>query len=186
MRAFLAVPVGPPAHALIAAELVRLRDRVAGVRWVDPATVHVTLHFFAELPENRMRTVVDAVGAVATAEPPFALALGDLGSFPAGSRARVLWRGLAEASADLERLAARVRAAVAACDFEINPRPFRAHVTLGRPGSGFDDQAWQHEARQSPAAAAFSADRVILYESRGGRHHVRETRLLAADQAVVR
>jgi 2'-5' RNA ligase len=178
MRAFLAGPVGPPAHAAVAEELARLRRRVAGVRWVDPATVHITLHFFAELPEDRVSAVVEAVAAAA-AVAPFPVRLGGLGSFPSASRARVLWRGLAEASAPLERLAALVQAAVAGCGFAVDPRPFRAHVTLGRPDPGFDAGAWHDEVAAGEDAAGFRADSVILYESRGGRHLVRETIPLA-------
>jgi 2'-5' RNA ligase len=184
MRAFLAVPVGPPAHALVAGQLSWLRDRVAGVRWVATATVHITLHFFAELPDDRVGAVVASVGDVAATRAPFALALGDLGSFPPGARARVLWRGLAEASDPLEELAAAVQAAVAACRFDIDPRPFRAHVTLGRTGPGFDVATWREEVARPREAAPFTADRVVLYESIGGRHLPREAMPLAGSPVV--
>jgi 2'-5' RNA ligase len=179
MRAFLAVPVGPPAHAALAAELAGLRRRIAGVRWVDPATIHITLHFFAELPQDRISVVVEGVGAAAAAVAPFPLRLGELGSFPSASHARVLGRGLVDASAPLEGLAALVQVAVSTCGFAVDPRPFRAHVTLGRPDPGFDARAWQNEVAASWAPAAFRAGSVILYESRGGRHLVRETIPLA-------
>ena len=94
MRAFLAVPVGPPAHDALAARIESLRVRVAGVRWVDTATTHVTLHFFSELPAEQVGSVVAAVRPIAARQAPFTLQPVRFGSFPGGPRARVLWVGL--------------------------------------------------------------------------------------------
>ncbi len=143
------------------------------MRWVDAETTHFTLHFFAELPAERVPAVVAAVGAVVAGQKPFTLSLGGLGSFPAGARARVLWVGLAEACPVLAELAHQVQSAVAGCGFEIDPRPFRAHVTLGRPQPRFDLGAWREAVAEPAGLPAFTASRVVLYESRNG-HHVRE------------
>jgi 2'-5' RNA ligase len=173
LRAFLAVPVGPPAHGLLAAHVERLRPRVVGVRWVDTATTHITLHFFAALPLDRMDGLIEAARAAAARAQPFTLRLGGLGSFPGGARARVLWIGLAEESAPLAGLAAVIGAAVARCGFEVDPRGFRPHVTLGRPTPHFDLGGWRSERAVHVELPAFTADQIVLYESRDG-HHVRE------------
>jgi 2'-5' RNA ligase len=170
LRAFLAVPVGPPAQGPLAAHVERLRQGVAGVRWVDTATTHVTLHFFAELPRDRIDGVLEAVGAAAAREQPFTLRLGGRGSFPGGARARVLWIGLVEESATLAGLASAVRAAVARCGFEVDPRAFRPHVTLGRPTPHFDLGGWRSELAVPVELPAFTADQVVLYESHNGYH----------------
>jgi 2'-5' RNA ligase len=166
------VPVEPPAHAPLAATIDALRTRVGGVRWVDTRTTHFTLHFFEELPPERIGPVIDAVDAVVANHPPFTLRLGGMGSFPGGTRARVLWVGLAEPSSTLGELAARVQAAVAGCGFAIDPRPYRPHVTLGRPGPRFDPDAWREAVADPAGFPAFTAGQVILYESLNG-HHVR-------------
>jgi 2'-5' RNA ligase len=146
---------------------------VGGVRWVDTGTTHITLHFFAELPLDRMDGLIQAVGAAAAREQPFTLRLGGLGSFPGGARAKVLWIGLSEESATLADLAIAVRAAVARCGFEVDPRAFRAHVTLGRPTPRFDLDAWRSQLAVPVGLPAFTVDQVALYESRNG-YHVRE------------
>ena len=143
---------------------------MGGVRWVDTGTTHITLHFFAELPLDRMDGLIQAVGAAAAREQPFTLRLGGLGSFPGGARAKVLWIGLSEESAALAGLAAAVRAAVAQCGFEVDPRAFRAHVTLGRPTSRFDLDAWRSQLAVPVGLSAFTVDQVALYESRNGYH----------------
>jgi 2'-5' RNA ligase len=140
---------------------------------VDTATTHITLHFFAALPLDRMDGLIEAAGAAAARAQPFALRLGGLGSFPGGARARVLWIGLVEESAPLAGLAAVVSAAVARCGFEVDPRGFRPHVTLGRPTPHFDLGGWRSERAVHVELPAFTADQIVLYESRDG-HHVRE------------
>jgi 2'-5' RNA ligase len=173
LRAFLAVPVGPPAHDPLAARIEALRQRVAGVRWVDTATTHVTLHFFAELPAEQVGAVVAAVRPIAARQAPFTVQPDRFGSFPGGPRARVLWVGLDDQADALAGLAARVQAAVGGCGFDVDPRPFQPHVTLGRPGPRFDPQAWRREVAEPLDLPPFTASEVILYESRNG-HHVRE------------
>jgi 2'-5' RNA ligase len=85
----------------------------------------------------------------------------------------VLWIGLVEESAALARVAAAVGAAVARCGFEVDPRAFRPHVTLGRPASHFDLSGWRSERAAPVELPAFVADQIVLYESRNG-YHVRE------------
>ena len=155
---------------MLAAQVERLRPRVAGVRWVETATTHITLHFFAELPVDRMGGVLDAVGAAMAREQPFTLRLDGLGSFPGGARARGLWIGLGEESAALAGLSAAVRAAVARCGFDVDPRPFRPHATIGRPKPRFDLLAWRSEAAAPVGLPAFTADQIVLYESKNGYH----------------
>jgi 2'-5' RNA ligase len=173
VRAFLAVPVGPPALDPLATRIEALRLRIAGVRWVDTATPHVTLHFFAELPAEQVGAVLAAVRPVAARQAPFTLQPDRFGSFPGGARARVLWVGLDDRADALAGLAARVQAEVAGCGFEVDPRPFQPHVTLGRPGPRFDLQAWRRELAEPVDLPPFTASELILYESRDG-HHVRE------------
>ncbi len=182
MRAFLAVPVRPPTHQPVLELMARLAARVAGVRWVDPATVHVTLHFFADLATDQQHLLVDGVRGATAGQPGFPLQLAALGSFGAGTRTRVLWLGIAESVA-LLGLAERVRSAVAGCGFELDEGPFRPHITLGRPGRRFDVAAWRAEVSLAPNFPVFTADRVVLYEFRDG-HHVREVFPLEAASAA--
>jgi 2'-5' RNA ligase len=174
MRAFAAVPVQPPAHDGVVSLLRRLSSAVPGVRWVDGATVHITLHFFADLDEKRVPDVVDVLRRATTTMRPFGIAPEGLGSFPPRGRPRVLWLGLADTPEELRTLAETVMVGLADQGFSVDSRPFRPHITLGRPKRSFDDDAWR-AARANPAAIApFAATEVVLFESRHG-HHRRAT-----------
>lgn len=174
MRAFLAVPVTPPAHEAVGTLLARLRAAIPGVSWVDPATVHLTLHFFEELDEARLGEVLAAMAPVAATARPFDLRPAGLGSFPPHGRLRVLWLGLDDPVRPLVDLAAATSAALAPLGFDVARRPYRPHVTLGRPRRVGRDglQAWEAEVAARPALPPFTARDIVLYESRGG-HHVR-------------
>jgi 2'-5' RNA ligase len=85
----------------------------------------------------------------------------------------VVWLGVQVDTGALAQLAADVQGAVGECGFDLEERAFRPHITLGRPGPRFDAAAWLAVLEAGVPPARFTADRVVLYESRGG-HHVRE------------
>jgi 2'-5' RNA ligase len=110
---------------------------------VAEANLHVTLKFLGQIEETRVGAITEALVAVATRTPAFALDVRGLGAFPTPSRPRVLWAGL-EPAAPLTALAGAVDAALAALGFVRESRAFAAHVTLGRV----------RESRRNPALAA--------------------------------
>lgn len=172
MRCFLAVPLQPP--ALVAAQrlLQRLRTEVDAVRWARPETLHITLHFFGSIADDRAATALDVVRPVLRASPPFDVGIDTLGSFPARGVPRVLWLGSSQESAELHRLAGSVRARLREASFAVDERPFRAHVTLGRPREPWPRaarSAWDGARSRGVAAAGFVADHAVLYESVTGR-----------------
>jgi 2'-5' RNA ligase len=167
VRAFLGVAVDEPALAAAAALLAQLRRDVADVRWVRDEGLHLTLHFFGALAADRVDAARAAMAQAAAATAPFPVRLAGLGSFPGGRRERVLWIGTSEGAAEMAALAERCRAGLADAGFAVEDPPFRAHSTLGRP-RGTALTAPAREAWEQAAAAslpAFTADRLILYES---------------------
>ena len=173
VRSFLAVAVRPPAQQPVADLIDALRGRVAGVRWVDTATTHITLHFFADLPADRLGPVADAVRSAVEPVPAFPLRLGGLGSFPSAPRARVLWLGLAEEAPPLGSLAAAVQGAVAGCGFELDERPFPPSHHPGPAGASVRPGGLAWGARRGPPFPRVPRRARHPLESHGG-HHVRE------------
>lgn len=137
MRLFAAVPL-PAALRDEAGRWVAAlaADPTTGrrVRWSRPEGLHLTLHFFGEVPDaERGRVSAALAAAVAAAPGAFDLSFEGLGAFPSPARARVVWVGAAgEGVARLVRLQAAVAAEVARAGFPVESRPFHAHLTLGR------------------------------------------------------
>ena len=187
VRCFLAVPLREPALSGAQHALSTLREQVPEVRWVRPETLHLTVHFFGSIPDESVRGAVDAVSPEAYATQPGSVTLDRLGSFPKRGWPRVLWLGCGREPVLLADLAERCRAALRAAGFETEDRRFSAHCTLGRPHVPWSNEgraAWERARSADVEPATFSADRLVLYESRPGRggsvYEVRETLLFAA------
>lgn len=96
-----------------------------------PEGIHLTLRFLGDTSPSRVDLLRPALAAAAAACPPVEARAAGLGTFPERGSPRVLWLGLEVQAAVLDLQRACERAARAA-GFEREPRPFRAHLTLGR------------------------------------------------------
>jgi RNA 2',3'-cyclic 3'-phosphodiesterase len=101
------------------------------VAWTPVEKLHVTVKFLGEQPDDAPARLVAALGEVAARHQPLPLTVGGAGAFPNFRRARVLWVGIAP-DARLELLHHDVEERCAAHGFELEGRPFRPHVTIGR------------------------------------------------------
>jgi 2'-5' RNA ligase len=125
-RLFLALWPGRAVREALASVALQHLPRGAGRRVTAP-NLHLTLVFLGALAETERECLEAACGELRMA--PFTLTLERLGCF---ARPRVLWSAPASPSPGLGALAAALREAAAGCGVEIEPRPFSAHVTLGR------------------------------------------------------
>jgi 2'-5' RNA ligase len=132
IRVFWALELGAPARRRAAAIAAALREQLDGgaVRWVREESLHVTLRFLGGIEPEQVESLVGAVGAVVRGAP-FAARLADLELLPSRRRPRVVAVGVTPA-ARLAALAEQVERGTVAAGFPPDPRPFRAHVTLGR------------------------------------------------------
>lgn len=143
VRAFLALAFDEPMRARLAEALERLRREVAGVRWLSPEAIHLTLRFLGPSTPEALDRLSPGVERAARACPPCAAGIEGAGFFPPHGPPRVIWAGLALPPSVIELQAECERAAVAA-GFESEDRPFRPHLTLGR---------WRERVRRPPAPA---------------------------------
>lgn len=186
MRLFVAVnlPTDVREGLWKAAEPLRTCD--FPVRWVPPESQHVTVKFLGEVADGRLDEIARAVDASTAGAKPFTLPMVDFGAFPSPQRPRVVWAGC-EGVPPLELLQDRVEREMAGLGFEIEGRPFRPHVTLGRarPKARAGDFRGFADLLES---LAFQAEPLVasldLMESRlsrqGARYEVRHAAELSA------
>ena len=170
MRLFVAIDL-PEA---VAAEARGLCRGIPRVRWSNPHQLHLTLRFFAEVPEGEVHDLRTRLETVAM--PPFELGLRGVGVFPPKRRpARVLWAGVAPPEP-----AAALKAAIDGAlgpDPEVAGRGFSPHLTLARlredPGAALD--AYLKE-RAGFTGSRWTVDAFQLYRSTlgsdGARHEI--------------
>jgi 2'-5' RNA ligase len=169
LRCFVAIDLAPAVREAVAraqAELRRLAPR-ADVRWVDPASLHLTLKFLGEVPPARVDAIAAALAVVAGEHAPLVLRAAGLGAFRSARRARVLWAGITAGITELVRLAAGVDDALAGLGFARESRPFTGHVTLARVRSPRETAplAGALEAASERELGAWRAAEVVLYRS---------------------
>src|SRR4051794_40136867 len=131
-RLFLAVPLPADVQSLAAAEIDTLQAEGWPVRWVQPESAHLTLHFLGETEPERAELVRLGMPAVVAAHAPFDLRTASFGVFPNFRRPRVLWLGLHGPVHRLETLQKDIRGALRGLGFTVGDEPYHPHITLGR------------------------------------------------------
>ncbi len=157
--------VDPPddARADLAAALEPVRGLPGAPRWTPPERWHLTLLFLGAVPDRQVADLVAALGPHVLAALPGRLRLAGAGRFGSPRRPQVAWIGLDGDVTTLTHLARRLAAEARRLRLEVEDRPFRPHLTVGRWRPG------------RPADGAV-IDRLAGY--RGPEWPVREVRLL--------
>lgn len=118
-------------RSALAGLMADLRDRFAGVRWVRPESVHLTLRFLGESSPEQIERLRKNLGPLAASCPRAESAVRGLGLFPERGSPRILWLGV-ELPEPIVALQSGCEAAAVAAGFPRESRPFSPHLTLGR------------------------------------------------------
>jgi RNA 2',3'-cyclic 3'-phosphodiesterase len=154
LRLFIAVPATDAVREAAAAAIERLRGH-GDVRWTSVANLHLTVKFLGDTPGGRVPQLRDVLAKKANKFYPFMVELGGAGAFPSPRKPQIVWLAVGEKKGEtglLAQLAGEVDRAVHPLGFDLERRPFRAHVTIGRVRSarGLSDLA---RLLQQPAGA---------------------------------
>ena len=114
----------------------------AGVRWVQPHRIHLTVKFLGDVSESALYDILASIE-----QAPynfqggnFNLSLSRLGIFPNPNRPRVLWAGVQGDLDSLNKLHHTVDSAVSSVGFSLDRGPYKPHLTLGRPRNNIPQQ----------------------------------------------
>jgi 2'-5' RNA ligase len=177
MRLFVALDVDDNIRGRIATFLDGVRGFVPDARWVRPESLHVTLKFIGEKPEEEVEKIKHALEAIAASS--FEMSFRGYGFFPGARAPRVFWVGL-EGDAKLTSLAATVDETLAGLDIAKEEHAFSPHLTLARGGAGSGsprrqksdspNRSFQHlqeklAALPAPEFGTMTAHEFFLYRS---------------------
>jgi RNA 2',3'-cyclic 3'-phosphodiesterase len=93
-RTFLAVALSDAAREALRGEISSLANALPSVRWVNVASLHLTLAFLGDLDDERLTAAHEATQAAAQQGMLFQLALDRLGTFGSSHAPRVIWAGV--------------------------------------------------------------------------------------------
>jgi 2'-5' RNA ligase len=137
MRLFVGLDPPPAARRVAETICARARevDSDTGLRWARASNIHLTLHFLGETSADRAVALGEALDAIVPGTRAPRLAITGVGGFPDLRRPAVIWLGLEEEPGTSGRLAAlhaAVAEALRGLGWQLEPRPFQAHVTVAR------------------------------------------------------
>ena len=181
MRLFVAVRIPEPLLQRVIAVQEEFRQTGADVRWVSPASVHLTLAFLGEIDETRADSFKALLESEASKCSPLDIEYAGAGSFPPRGLPKVVWIGCRGDVTKLTDLASACRKAAEQVGVPPDRHSFVAHLTIGRVNSGRNAKRLVSAVKQQDEVEV-GRDRVMeirLMEStlmpEGPRYEVRET-----------
>jgi 2'-5' RNA ligase len=163
MRVFIAIDVPTEIRQRLAAVQDQLRQASTAARWVSTDSIHITLKFLGEIPEERREDIDNALTGLTWL--PMSISVRGVGFFPGVRSPRILWAGVE--CPTMESLANEVESRLVGAGFDSERRAFRAHLTLARTKENRLENALVKSAEPFKEAefGTFVADRFYLYQS---------------------
>jgi RNA 2',3'-cyclic 3'-phosphodiesterase len=140
MRLFLALDIDGPIRERITRFVDEVRNISPDARWVRPESLHVTLKFIGEQPNEAVDKIKQALKDVSA--PTTKIKFHGYGFFPTPKSARVFWIGM-ESGPQLAQLAAAIDERMANLGIKREDRAFSPHLTLARAPDGSGSPRWR-------------------------------------------
>ncbi|UCF03190.1 MAG: RNA 2',3'-cyclic phosphodiesterase [Deltaproteobacteria bacterium] len=167
IRSFIAIDFPDETRKALEDIQKELKQCGAGVRWVKPSSIHLTLKFLGNIQAALVEEIALAVAQEIRDQPPITLRPAGLGAFPSRRKPRVIWIGMEGEVQRLNGIQARVENALEPLGFVREKRDFRPHLTIGR----VKDRRRLQSLVDAMATLdmepfnSFDADEIILYKS---------------------
>ena len=189
MRIFVALDLDDDIRQRIHTFMHGVQNFAPDARWVNAASLHVTLKFIGEKPIEIVEQIKSGLAQVRA--EPIEITFGGYGFFPTAKAVRVFWVGI-KAGSQLADLASKVDDITKPLGVPEENRAFSPHLTLARGGSGSgapgrrkDDRANKVFMRLQEKLAALpdpqfgniTAREFFLYQSQLQRGGARYTKI---------
>ena len=125
-RLFVAIDLPELTRQLVAG----LDPHIRGVRWVDPAQMHLTLSFSGDVPDEIDLALREKLSAIEFGA--FFLPIVGVGTFSAKGAPKIIWIGVGKAHPHLFQIHKRVQEAALAAGLEPELKPWHPHITIAR------------------------------------------------------
>lgn len=133
MRLFIALDIDDPIRQRIARFLEGVRNFAPDARWVKEESMHVTLKFIGEQPDEKVEGIKHELSTISASGCE--IQFRGYGFFPTAKSARVFWIGM-EPGPQLAALASAIDAKLTPLGIPEEERKFSPHLTLARGPGG--------------------------------------------------
>ncbi len=114
----------------VRADLAALAAPMAGVSWMPPSNLHLTLRFIGDATADEQAAFERKLERIKV--EPFILPVSGVGLFPTRGQAKVLWVGLGRGHPRLFQLRQRTDEALLAVNPALDVSSFHPHITVAR------------------------------------------------------
>ena len=165
-RTFIAFRVQAGRDLLAVMERLRKVLYGAGIKWVDPEKLHVTLTFIGDTPAHKVADISRIMDKHVPLFPAPDLCIRGMGVFRSINNPRVIWLGL-DPIPGLNILKDEIDHDLRHAGFKIERREFKPHLTLGRIKSleRKSDLAKLIRENQDRLILSTAIRELVLYES---------------------
>jgi RNA 2',3'-cyclic 3'-phosphodiesterase len=181
MRVFAALPLPVKTSSAIREAFSAARALAPRASWVAAEGMHLTLHFFGEVPDDAVPAFSPLFDDPALRRPAIVAQLGQVGFFPPSGSPRVLWIGLQKGVQEMREFFAAFTEKLEPLRTQTGPlqgwradaRGFTPHITVARAGSAPLSTHWADEV--SVPAQEFLVTECVLFQSilgTGGARYV--------------
>ncbi len=130
-RLFLAVKITPDKKLNQLFQNLRTDLTNEKIKWVDPMNLHLTLKFFGETEEIRIKEINQLIEHIISKTNSFCFEISNLGIFGSSYKPKVVWLGINKSN-ELINLADSILNELKTIGFERDRQNFVPHLTLGR------------------------------------------------------
>lgn len=180
IRSFLAIEIPEAIRNKIYESFDRARRQLSGVKWVEPAVMHLTLQFLGEVDEELLfNEVIPRLEKDLEGEASLNLQISGVGLFPTPQKPRVFWLGVGGDGVGLKRLQSKMEKSLRDFPVHRDEKEFHAHLTLGRVKEPGDRKVWHRilEEYEKIDFGSFRVEEVILFKSELTRQGPNYTKL---------
>jgi 2'-5' RNA ligase len=190
LRLFVAFDIDEAIRERIGKFVDGVSNFAPDARWVRLESLHVTLKFIGEKPDEFLNSLKQSLKSVRI--PRFTASFNGVGFFPTPKSARVFWIGI-RAAPELQQLAATIDDITSRLGVPREERDFSPHLTLARksgasgaphqrkgdgPGKVFQRLQEKLAAMPSPEFGTMTAREFYVYQSQLSRTGARYTKLV--------
>jgi RNA 2',3'-cyclic 3'-phosphodiesterase len=167
MRLFAALPLPRNAATAITEGVVHAREAYPLLNWVKPESMHLTIHFFGDMPDACVEFLMKVFDDPTLRRAPIPARLGLPGQFPKKGPPNVLWMGLDKGTEEMRSYWDLFESKIVPLHLEPDPRGFQPHVTIARTGKNPMDSRWVDHVAVPPLE--FEITELVLFQSMLGR-----------------
>jgi len=132
MRAFIAIELPQNIKNTIGRLQTKLKASSAGLKWVDPSNIHLTLKFLGDIDEKSKDGICTLLKEICGRTPLFTIKLQGLSAFPSIQSPRIIWIGLSQGHDQLKAIVDQIENSLRKYGICNETKPFSWHITIAR------------------------------------------------------